>query len=362
MPKSTVPESGARVHREDAVDVVKGFAIFFVILNHCLARTSRKYLDREVTGDTALYFVNRLIHFAVPTFLFITCLLLTQSLLKNSDLRRYASARFRKTLVPYLLACFSYTMLYSGWPFLNFDSTRAFLERTISGQLAFHLYFTVVQIQVAVALPILVQAVRRPFRTLGFAILFGLILQALVLVLQREVLGLPRPGSFIGWYVLPITLGFTLALAPELADRARRHRSHYGWLALVSGVVYASVSAGLPGATSDMISLSFSLFSGLVGLAIYFYSLDVPTGGLRTAWATLGQISLPVFLVHPAVMHLLGGPTITRSMARIPFSPIFFWLATLGLSVLAGLGLTRSRIGRVLLGDWPKVNTMFTFR
>ena len=131
--------------RDDAVDVIKGIGIFFVATNHCFSRTARKFLGVEVTEDLVLYAINRAIHFAVPVFLFVSCAMLARSFTARPDMRRYATARFRKTIVPYVVASILYYFLVFGtlWP----PTWPDLLARTATGRAHFHLYFTIVLIQ-----------------------------------------------------------------------------------------------------------------------------------------------------------------------------------------------------------------------
>lgn len=333
---------------------MKGIGILFVVLNHCFARGSRKFLDIRVTDDPWMYGINRAIHFAVPLFLFISCALLARSLANSYDLKRYAKARWRKTVIPYLVASFAYSTLYLGAPWGDRWRLPRFLSELALGKASFHLYFTVVLIQVSVAIPILVALTRR--RPWNFPLVAAIVVvsQVAVYELQRQVFRFTYPGSTILWYIAPLLIGMAVGLCKDSTVRLRAYVPWYllGAAASLAGYIYVSILPLLGGpASSDMMNASYAAYSAFLSLLLWTL---VPTWKWergRRFFRSLGVVSLPLFLIHPAVMHFLGGPRATGVLASIPGGIVLYFLVTLGVSYLLAVGLYKTRIGQMILGQ-----------
>lgn len=344
----------ANASRNDAIDVLKGIGIFFVVANHCFARGSRKFLDAEVTETIGLYAINRAIHFAVPMFLFISCVLLAKSLAKNFDLKRYSLARFRKTVIPYIVASVSYYLLILYSNGSSQFSWGDLVRQMAYGKAYFHLYFTVVLIQVSVAIPFLVRYFHcRKFGWVTIA-LGAMALQMVIYTLQRTIFHFERPGSIILWYVVPVLLGSALGASSFNIDDLAKYSGTLKWTTLLAGALYvlSSIAPLLSFPTSsDMINGSFVAFTASVAMLLFVHAPRFPMGTSRKLFARLGQVSLPLFLVHPAIMHFLGGPRVSVLLGDGPGSLFVYWVLTLLLSF--GIGALATRFGpfRLILGE-----------
>jgi ABC-type uncharacterized transport system permease subunit len=83
---------------------------------------------------------------------------------------------------------------------------------------------------------------------------------------------------------------------------------------------------------------SLATYGTTMALVLLGLSGSFKTNGKVAAiLASLGTISLPLFVIHPAILHLMGGPTITSILDAIPFSP----LVVLGLVLGVTLAITR---------------------
>jgi surface polysaccharide O-acyltransferase-like enzyme len=343
--------------RNDAVDVIKGIGILFVVTNHCFARTSRKFLGVEVTEDLALYAINRAIHFAVPVFLFVSCALLARSFAKRSEVLPYARSRFRKTAIPYLIASILYYFLVFGT--LAPDTWADLSHRIITGRAHFHLYFTIVLIQISVIVPLLVKGLATRKLPWQFAALGAVVLQVAMYTIQREWLQWERPGSVFLWYLVPIFLGVAVGRDRGATDDIQRSTPLLGGIAVVSMAAYVwSSVAPLRGAeaSSDLINLTYALFTAALALVLWAAAPTWPTGRLRTYLRKLGEVSLPLFLVHPAIMFLLGGPRITSLLKLLPGPMLVYWALTLTMSYGFAVIATKLRLGQIILGQTASVD------
>lgn len=341
-------------NRSDAIDVLKGLGILFVVTNHCFARGSRKFLGMEVTDSIGLYSINRAIHFAVPMFLFVSCVLLAKSLSKEYDLKKYAMARWRKTIVPYLFASFAYFLLVQRSMTPVWTHLADLFHQVLYGKAYFHLYFTIVLVQVSLLVPILVKLLRNRKLPWLWVALTSIAVQFLIFTLQRTTFEFDRPGSIFLWYLIPILLGAALGASCFSAEDLSKDLKGLIGGTLVALVVYV-VSSVAPlltwGTSSDLINGSYAIFTA--GLALWLWSAapSHPQGWIRSAFVALGRVSLPLFLVHPAIMHFLGGPRVTEWFGTGWGSLAAYWIATLGVSYLLALAGMRMRPIRWILGE-----------
>lgn len=353
---SPSPQPTSAVQRNEAIDVLKGIGITFVLLNHSFARGSRKFLGTSVTDDPILYAINRAIHFAVPVFLFISCALLARSLAKRFDLGKYARSRVRKTLVPYLVASLLYFLWSNGNPFTTAWDWQRLGVNLLTGKSSFHLYFTVVLLQAGVAIPFLISLSNGRKWSIPVAFGAGIAAQLAVYAAQRAWFGWQNPGSVLLWYILPLVLGIAVGMDTASTEKLRKHLPMLG-LATVAGLaIYVWVSVGKfyghPG-TSDQINGSYALFTATLSLFLWTVSSEWPKGIARTYFNAIGRVSLPVFLVHPFVMSLAGGPRLTNIFLAIPGGWFLYFLTIVSISYGFAIGFSKLGVGRWVLGQGP---------
>ena len=104
------------MERRTPFDVLKGIGILEVIAHHALGQAGRKYAVEGSAEWWTLRLVNRTLHFAIPLFLLVSATLLTQSLIKRPDWRRFVGRRAIRTFWPYLL--WSAIFLFFRWKVL----------------------------------------------------------------------------------------------------------------------------------------------------------------------------------------------------------------------------------------------------
>lgn len=343
--------------RDDTFDLMKGVGISFVLLNHCFARGMDRLLGLDHQEHFWSYAFNRFIHFAVPVFLFVSCFLLTQSLARRFDLKRYATNRFRKTVVPYIV----FSLFYLAFAHFRQNSVHPdrILMNFLTGKTYFHLYFTIVLIQVSIVVPVLVWLFRSRSTRLPISVAAAIGLQLVVYELNRRFLHIPSPGSTFLWYLAPLGVGFALGMNRDAAERLRPCRVWLAGAALLCGVWYVGCSLMAHGSwlpyqpirivgtwpsNSDWMNLTYALFTTALALTLWTWAPHMKLGRLKGFLVQVGIHSLPIFLIHPFVMSMLGGPTISRVFGALPLPILWFWLAVYAVSY--GFGILAFRI-------WP---------
>ncbi|HEY0867220.1 MAG TPA: acyltransferase [Fimbriimonas sp.] len=356
--------------------MLKGIGILEVVIHHTLGFAGRKYADHGSWEWWAMRVANRILHFAVPLFLFVSAALLTASLMKRLDWQRFVKRRAGRTLWPYLL----WSAIYVGFRLavlrVGNDVETVSLAYPVVGTLTgprllvdvpdlvrsllwgkayYHLYFMSILLQMALVLPFAILAARRTNLGFGATVLAGLALQLAMFLLQWAVLRFASPASLILWYLPSVLTGVWLGMNrdrwPEVWDRNRR------WIvpaAAASLALYLAVEISLETgrhASSLALNSSFVLYTLSVSLLLLGMGPAIERSRFGPFLASLGQISLPVFLIHPMVLYFLGGPTINRILGSLPFSLAWTIAIVLGVSVAFARLVLRARLDTTMFGQ-----------
>lgn len=339
--------------RETRFDVIKGIGITEVIVHHCLGFSARKFSMPYTIEWWVIQLSNRFLHFAIPTFLLVSAVLLARSLGKGDRMKlgRYSRRRVERSLVPYVVwsllflaarALFlkngsdvqPYTGQFLG---LAWSGPRAIADPSVVwhnlvwGKAFFHLYFLSVLLQLSIVLPAVILFFKRIKWSFGMVVLASVVLQAILFRLQQTTIRASYPGSLITWYTPSLVIGVWLGLNWKQWDAIWAKNRIWIMLAtLVGAGPYLGISVWLlrvpdlysPPA-SYIYNVSFCLFA--TGMALTLLGLcahvdtERPFGKLMSH---LGFLSLPLFVLHVVVLHFLNGPTISGILDAIPGSPI----------------------------------------
>ncbi len=376
------PEGAQTSRRDSTFDILKGIGISEVVVHHVLSHSARKYAALDSADWWVMTVLNRLLHFAVPTFLFASAVLLARSMASKPkpDWGRYYKRRVSRTLAPYLV----WSLIYIAFRILMvrigddvavtpvslpwgatvelpalIASGKEWARNLLVGKSYYHLYFMSVLLQFAVVFPVLFILVRRANQSFAGAAAVAAVLQLggfwLFAAVMRPVFGFNEPASTLLWYVLPVYLGTWVGLHwSEWPAVWQRWRSAICLFTALGLAVYFTLAVRI------ILGLRVSSLAYNSGIAVYamgaalvllVWSRRLALGGkLGTALARIGDWSLPIFLVHPLLLYLLSGPTITRVLDWLPGS--FFWtLAALAFVTWGFTELTiRLRLDRYLFG------------
>ncbi|ABF45338.1 acyltransferase 3 [Deinococcus geothermalis DSM 11300] len=339
------------VPRLTAIDTFRGLTILEVVGHHATGMGLRNATVGSTTHDLLLI-LNRTLHFAVPAFVFLSVVVLTRSLLKGFDPKRYFWRRLTRGGWPYLL----WSVLYALWYVWTGQRAAETLtdparwrDWLLYGKASYHLYFLLVALEVYLVLPLLLPLARRK-PSITLALLGGLAAQLGAYFLNREVLQLPFPASTALWYVLPISLGLAVGAQLEtFPDWWHRRRRVLLPLLALGYAAYLPVAVAYVRGT-PVIPVVYSglswIYTALVALALlglaYRLERGQPARAFKRVIATLGTVSLPIYLLHPALLQAL-------ERWRAPDGVSWNLLGTVALYALIAV-LLPALLGRLLLG------------
>ena len=338
------------------IDVFRGVAVALVVVLHA----SGNVLGALTAGSTSALWtqlLNRALQFVVPAFLLISAALLTQSLLARPDLGRYFRRRALRGAWPYLLwsVFFVFWYVWRGErPAAELGDPARWLFYLGYGKASFHLYFLLVALELYLAVPLLLPlARRRP--TIGAALLIGLGVQGLAYVLNATLLDFRFPASTLLWYLAPVLVGVGIgARLGEFSDWWRRQC--WWWLGglLLGAALYLPQGLALVGG-KDVVSWTYSLshwlYSTLASVALLALSLRLArVPRLGAGLASLGVLSMPVYLLHPICIQLLGDLGFPAGLGAFAGMFALIIAVSLGVPWLIGRAVQGTRLSGVLFG------------
>ena len=382
-PTNAQPDSSTRnpnviveprpITRLSSLDAFRGVAALAVVLIHVSSHALGNLEGLENLGNPearfAVVIFNRASQFAVPAFLFLTALVTMRSSLKtNHGTLGFYRSKLKRVLVPYLI----WSGLYGLFRVLTTELTLTDLQNPerwrdwlLGGDAYYHLYYLVVALEFYAIFPL----VRRWGLLPVAPALAGLIgLQIAAYWLNRTVIQGVAPGSSVLNYLVPLGLGLMVGARLEAW-----FGSWQRWrLALVALTALAMVLY-LPDAVLALEGVPVDTFAHAA--ATWFYtgacallllgtcmSLNEHLRGRSSGMGVfgfIGQQSLQVYLIHPAVIVVLsaaiGGST--RFVPILSTQTPEFWIkeiAILFTAVLVPLVLAwmleGSKLSRCLFG------------
>lgn len=314
--------------RNLAIDAVKGIGILQVVVHHTLGQSARTYAQKGDATWTTMRAVAWATNFAIPLFLLLSAVLLAGSFIKQPNVGRFVWRRTSRTLWPYLVWSVVYWLLRWRNDPHTFDNLRKLAGELLTGKAGYHLYFMVILIQLSIALPLVVMALRG--RKIGFGTVLGLsvLLQIGFFLLNRvPAFNLKAPGSSLTWYVGPLLLGAWIALNRDAWAEAWSR----WWPAFTLAAIAASVAFAYLNVQSELGVSPNSLLYNLISVVFRVGASLALLGAAATLAATsagpllaaLGRYSLPIYLVHPAILRLLGGPRLSPLIGQVPIPALW---------------------------------------
>ncbi|RMG26869.1 MAG: acyltransferase [Armatimonadetes bacterium] len=348
--------------RELTFDILKGFAILEVISHHTLGLAARRYVEEGSFGWWLILLLNRTLHFAVPTFLLVSALLLARSLAKKDQLdwAYFLKRRFWRTGYPYLVWTAIYLALRGGVPEIGLGATLVW------GKGHYHLYFLAVLLEVSLLFPLIFLAIRRwrPSLPLTLAVAAGV--QVGVYVSNYYLRYLPYPGSSALFYLFPVILGVWLGVHWEdwrpVWVRYRYRLVQWGTAAFgLYMIAEVCLLVRVPVGEFPYFWLfrigpaALLLYATAAGLLLIRVSEDVAEHSrMRAVLAQIGDRSLGLFLIHPLFLYLIQGPKVTAFLNRLPIPALWaialvFLLSWIAVEATQRAGLSRWLYGREFL-------------
>jgi surface polysaccharide O-acyltransferase-like enzyme len=351
--------------RDSAFDIVKGLSILEVIAHHVLSLSLRRFSEPETAEWWGLYILKEILHFAVPTFLMISALLLARSIVSQgkANWSRFYLRRLTRTVWPYLL--WSAIYLWFRFAFMperehpNWNNIALYV---FWGKAFYHLYFFTVLVQVSILFPIILGFVKKFDGSLAKWILIAFFIQLLiyysnyaVAVLTDSTEGyLPFPASTLLWYVPPILLGAYIGVYWfDWESTWRRYKLTFALMAILGLFAYLWLEIrhvySLP-IEKRMHALSLTAYATSVSFLLIGFSRRIANIRMGAVVAGIGNRSLGMFVVHPAIIYLVIESPLAKLFNHTPLPYLWLWLVTVVITWIIVEVAYKLWIGKLLFG------------
>jgi peptidoglycan/LPS O-acetylase OafA/YrhL len=363
--------------RDPVFDILKGIGISEVLAHHLLAASMRKFAAPGSAEWWTYAVLNRFLHFAVPTFLFASSLLLARSMAgkERPNWARYFARRGQRTLWPYVLWSAIYLLfrvylarfeedqrtVSIALPLLGattvprvFGDPGEVAEWLAWGRAYFHLYFMSVLLQFCALFPLFFLATRHVRASFGTVFAAALLAQAAIHLAQHRWGFLFGPGSTILWYLVPVLAGTFAGLRwrdwETNWERTRRWITAATALSLAVYLPLSLVALAGQRVYSPAYNAAATAFTSGMAILLLGFSRRLAGGRAGSLLARIGDLSLPLFLIHPMAMYLAGGPRLMVFYNSLPLSPIWYSAIVLAATWFVTSLLTRGATGNLFFG------------
>jgi len=360
--------------RQADIDIARGIAIIAVVCLHSSGNASRLYCQPFAWDWYFLTALNRLLCFAVPLFIFLSCLLGAISWEKKPSYRNFVKSRAQSILWPYVV----WSVIYWIFRFLfdpsqrvtrhlrifgiSLTGPRIFLDvkarfnDLVWGKAFFHLYFLVILFEALLIVPSLCVFLRlKPLAKLSFGqvLIFSVLAQFFILWLQHNYLKLTYPASTALWYLPVIIPAVYLGLQADWRARITSLAPLLLLVALAAGYFYFQQEFAalhhMP-VSNYLSNGSLSVFSAFLAILVIYSSMKLSKNH-ECGWLQwLGRNSLAIYLIHPALITAFGYKWWISASEKFHIGG---WLG-FTLMILFTLGLTQAisnlKVNKLLFG------------
>jgi peptidoglycan/LPS O-acetylase OafA/YrhL len=293
-------------------DILKGIAITAVVLIHVTSHGTYTF-----DPTSYLYFIyllaNRLSQFAVPAFIFASCVLLSYIYRNDfrtitfAKLKTFYTKRFIRIIPPYVIWTLIYLIVRNiesnGSIAITLENYSSFLLR---GDGYYHLYFVVVILQVYIFLPYLVHVISHVNVNFQHILLLSTVLQILCYYTYSFYLinYFPRNTRVIIWYIALILIGVWIGTNYETYSKKEKNVRVFLPVAIISGVLYTylyHLSNMGQHVSSGMSTSVWYIYVSSMSLLLLYISKKVNTRLFEKA----GQLSFGIYLMHPLFLFMM---------------------------------------------------------
>ncbi|BCJ87064.1 acyltransferase [Effusibacillus dendaii] len=367
--------------RISEIQYLRGIAFCAVAMQHVIGVYNQVTISLGESVILAVFL--ELVKFAVPTFVFITGLVLFYNYNEGVRYPSFIWKRIKEILIPYLIWSVLYAVSFPPDNPFHVSPIREFTHQWITGTAFYHLWFVVMIFQFYLLYP-LFQRLMLWFRTirrqiwllLVSGILYLAVLWASLYAIPRGLIRFDNPilhalldkyrdRNFLLWFFY-----FLLGAVAGLSVSRWRDwikRIHY-WNIPIFLILFAWVTSMLANSInlSNKLKLNANIATSLRPSMFWFsvssialvYVLSVQMSQ-RENWLShltesIGKYSYGAYLIHALVLQMIGGFIVRLPIQNHLFGLLLTFVGCVLLSWLLTFALSKLPFGHLLVGTTKK--------
>lgn len=320
-PLKTEEQSMIQSQRSSNIDFIRGLSIIGIVMIH-IDSFFRYYHPNDSFSNITLFLSNAS-RFSVPAFIISSAFFLSYKSPKE-----YWLSKWKNLIVPYLII--GTIAYFSKYPVESKYFLLDYLYKIISGTAMAPFYFVPLMVQFYLAYSVFMRKVRQE-KTIVLVLLISLVLN---LFSNLELLNSPNiylnglVPAFFGNFVFFFLVGFTskkIFLNSEMFEKHILEKKNFFIALCLSLLLYLLFVGFLTMSRLPELSNHFLFYP--LGMFILLYALGIVLErstnsiflNIHKFFSFIGKNSLPIFLIHPILIHLFFGT-----------DPYVFWGPVLG--------------------------------
>lgn len=277
------------------INLMNVFLCFSVVLIHLTASPVTS-LRHDSIWYLLFFVINKFLTFAVPGFIFLSGFKLHNKYKDNPiDIKKFYSGRFKKIVIPYIVAFSIYFVFYK---FLNMVQFNEFLPALLLGTLAAHFYYIIIALQFYSIFPLLNKLFQKYDKVL-------LILSLISTFIFNQFVHFAYSDRFFGTYIFYFVLG--MFLSKINASIKQKHLVIFSalFIPLTLIHVYFSYKMSLGGFWYKPSGIGQVIYVSLACIVIYDLCLYLKSTKLEKVVNFIEPHTFYIFLYHILFMNIL---------------------------------------------------------
>ena len=277
------------------INLMNVILCFSVVLIHLTASPVTS-LKHDSVWYLLFFVINKFLTFAVPGFLFLSGFKLHNKYKDTEiDIKRFYTGRFKKIIIPYIVAFLIYFVFYK---LLNMAQFSKFLPALLLGTLAAHFYYIIIALQFYLIFPLLNKLFLKCNKLL-------LALSFISTLTFNQFVHFTYSDRFFGTYIFYFILGMFFAKLSAQANRKHLGISLAIFIPITIVHIYFSYIMSLGDFWYKPSGIGQVIYVSLACIVIYNLCLYFKNSKVEKAVNFIEPHTFYIFLYHILFMNIL---------------------------------------------------------
>lgn len=348
------------------IQILRGIAILAVVGIHTLS-IGITNTQSNTLGHYMYQIIHTLLQFAVPTFIFISSMMITYSLQEN---KLYPSSFYKKKFfkigIPYILWTLIYVLpqIAKGWiPVDRLWNPKSWLYWMLYGKGYDHLYYLSVTLQLYLIAPLsvaILQFLTRFFKQKTIYILLPIALLGQVciyLINQRYISHyFSAQATLVIWYFVIIVIGMWAGFNYEIFVNWLKKNTYFLVISLgMISLIYINYKLKMVyqiAINTTYYQFIWYAYVFIMTLNLFYLALKITSTKIGHLFLVLGNYSFGIYLIHPMMTYWLRKVLTTDHALLLGILLGISMSCMIGLCIIASKLLLKHKYTKILLGTY----------